>query len=538
MSFLVTYPSIIGILFAILAFSMAFWFLYKITARAFLWGIILCVSVTFGYWYGYRSWYLVSSYFGIYILIPSLVVNLLLYVYFNIKVSNLSIKDIYMVHFKTDKRDFKIANIKRGASVIGSAGSGKTESVLYNFLQHFAKCNFCGVMHDYKDFELTEIAYPLFKKANIEFYPIALGDIDYSFKVNPIAPIYMKNEEDVNEISKVLLQNLLEKTDSHSSAGATKFFDDASEGIIGGLIWKLKTDYPQFCTLPHLILLFSNSSIEQLSDFLESNPISKVMADAFIKGKVSEKQTAAVLSTLSNGFKKITTRKIFMVLSDDEVSLNINNSENKAVVSIINNPKYDSAYSPLIATIMHTITKQMSLRGQEPSFLMMEEAPTIRLLNMHRIPATLRAYNVCTIYVMQDKIQNDMLYGDKASKAILSNLSYQFFGKVNDPDTAKYYERFFEIIKSKTKSVNTSYNLNFDTRVTTGEKEIAKIRAFEFFKLKQGEFITFSDGQEKKVQFALQNIVKQKPELIYHYSDEELQENYDRIVREVSSIFD
>jgi type IV secretory pathway TraG/TraD family ATPase VirD4 len=48
---------------------------------------------------------------------------------------------------------------------------------------------------------------------------------------------------------------------------------------------------------------------------------------------------------------------------------------------------------------------------------------------MHRIPATLRSYDIATIYVMQDKIQNDMMYGDKASKAILSNLSYQFFGK-------------------------------------------------------------------------------------------------------------
>jgi len=67
----------------------------------------------------------------------------------------------------------------------------------------------------------------------------------------------------------------------------------------------------------------------------------------------------------------------------------------------------------------------------------MEEALTIRLLNMHRVPATLRSHNIATIYVMQDKIQNDMRYGDRASKAILSNLSYQFFWKVNYSDTAK-----------------------------------------------------------------------------------------------------
>ena len=49
-----------------------------------------------------------------------------------------------------------------------------------------------------------------------------------------------------------------------------------------------------------------------------------------------------------------------------------------------------------------------------------------------------------------------MMYGDKAIKAILSNLSYPFLGKVNDSDTAKYYERFFELIKQPTKSISKS----------------------------------------------------------------------------------
>ena len=65
-----------------------------------------------------------------------------------------------------------------------------------------------------------------------------------------------------------------------------------------------------------------------------------------------------------------------------------------------------------------------------------------------------------------------MMYGDKASKAILSNLSYQFFGNANDPDTAKYYERFFEIVKKPTTSISKSSNWDFDSRITKGEKEV------------------------------------------------------------------
>lgn len=262
------------------------------------------------------------------------------------------------------------------------------------------------------------------------------------------------------------------------------------------------------------------------------------MADAFISGKDSERQTAGVKSTLANALKRISTQRIFMTLSADEVPLNLNHGDNRAVISIVNNPKYESSYAPVIATIIHTITKQMSVRKQQPSFLLMEEAPTIRLLNMHRIPATLRSYDIATVYVMQDKIQNDMMYGDKASKAILSNLSYQFFGKVNDPDTAKYYERFFEIIKDPTKSVSRGHNLDFDTRVTTGEKEIPKIRADIFFRLKQGEFITYADGKDKRVQFSLQKIERGLPDGLTQYSEIDLAENFEQIYEEVRGMFE
>jgi type IV secretory pathway TraG/TraD family ATPase VirD4 len=134
---------------------------------------------------------------------------------------------------------------------------------------------------------------------------------------------------------------------------------------------------------------------------------------------------------------------------------------------------------------------------------------------------------------MQDKIQNDLLYGDKASKAILSNLSYQFFGKVNDPDTAKYYERFFELIKQPTTSINRGHNLNFDTRITRGEKEVSKRKAEVFFKLQEGEFIVFADGKDEKVQFKLQHFSKILPTHKKILKELDLQLNIEKIFRDI-----
>nr|WP_293297195.1 type IV secretion system DNA-binding domain-containing protein [Allomuricauda sp.] len=478
------------------------------------------------------SWSLVEI--VIYIVVPVLSVAILIYALYDIEPKQKSDKK-YQVKFLTKSGSFKIDNIKRGASVIGSAGSGKTESVVYGFLKHFRENGFCGIIHDYKDFELTEMAYPLFKDSDIPIKVISFDRIIH--RVNPIAPKYLENEESVNEISRVLIENLLEQRES-GTTGTTKFFNDAAEGLIGGLIWKLKTDYPRFCTLPHLIAIYQLLDTDSLVQFLETNTTSRAMADAFISGKDSERQTAGVKSTLANALKRISTQRIFMALSVDEVPLNINSEENPAVISVVNNPKFETSYSPVIATIIHTITKQMSVRNSRPSFLLMEEAPTIRLLNMHRIPATLRSYDIATIYVMQDKIQNDMMYGDKASKAILSNLSYQFFGKVNDPDTAKYYERFFEIIKNPTKSVSKAANIfKTDTRITKGEREVSKRRADIFFRLKQGEFVTFADGKDKKVQFRLSKIQRQLPNRNKQYSDTDLRSNFERVYDEARSIF-
>nr|WP_235915008.1 type IV secretory system conjugative DNA transfer family protein [Allomuricauda ochracea] len=440
----------------------------------------------------------------------------------------------YTARLRIKSGILKLQNIRRGVSIIGSAGSGKTESVVYGFLKHFQRHQFCGVIHDYKHFEISEIAWPLFKERDIPFHIISFDDIHK--RVNPIAPRYMVDEESVNEVSRVLLENLLEQRETFAT-GSSKFFNDAVEGLLGGLIWKLKTSHPQYCTLPHLIAAYQYLDTKNLIKFLSSDITAKGMADAFISGKASDRQTAGVMGTLANALKKISTQRIFMTLSADEIDLDINNPKNPAVISVVNNPKYETAYSPVIATVIHTIVKQMSIRGQKPSFLLMEEASTIRLLNMHRIPATLRGYDISTVYVMQDKVQNDLMYGERASRAILGNLSYQFFGKANDPETTKYYERFFEIVKRPTRSVSQSSRWDWDTRVTKGEKEVSKIRSDEFFRLNQGEFISFADGRDRKVRFRTPKVKRELPEPSFLYDAQEIEENYKRIHREAREIF-
>ena len=177
------------LIFIVLA-SSVFYLLYRITKYAFALNLLSIIALSV---WNYDSAQLVQG--SLYLICPLLLINTVLYVFLHKSHKTVNINNIYQVSFKSNKGIFKIENIKRGASVIGSAGSGKTESVVYGFLKHFQKHSFCGVIHDYKDFEITEMAYPLFRDSDIPFKVISFDRIIH--RVNPIAPKYLENEENV-----------------------------------------------------------------------------------------------------------------------------------------------------------------------------------------------------------------------------------------------------------------------------------------------------------------------------------------------------
>ncbi len=264
--------------FLIIGFaSTVFYGMYRVIRYAFLVNFLMLGALVF-----YLNEETSLLLLALYLVCPLTFINVVMYVFLH-KTDRPKKGDIkYRVNFPTTQGNFKLENIKSGASVIGSAGSGKTESVVYGFLKHFRKEGFCGIIHDYKDFELTEMAYPFFRDGEIPFKVISFDKIIH--RVNPIAPRYLENEESVNEVSRVLIENLLEQRESRST-GTTKFFNDAAEGLIGGLIWKLKITYPQFFTLPHLIAIYQYLDTNSLIQFLETNTTSRAMADAFISRK-------------------------------------------------------------------------------------------------------------------------------------------------------------------------------------------------------------------------------------------------------------
>lgn len=454
--------------------------------------------------------------------------------------------EIWDVDIITTRSKKVIKNLRRGVLILGAAGSGKTESPIYSIMKHLSLANYGGIIYDYKDGELSEMAKPLFGE---RLKVIAIHKPYIGNRINPLSSKYISDEKDINEVVNVIVDNL-------GSGGKPDFFTENASALLSAIILKFHLYHREYCTLPHIISFILAGDFEQktasnnlsdqaeakflkLKNFLTSDQRVAIQASPFLMGLASERQTAAVLSTLANSLRKLAFPEAYWVLSGDDISLDVNSHDNDSVITILNEPKADSFLSPIIATIIHTATKQMMVRDRKQSFILLDEAPTIKLRNMAKLPATMRSFGVCIIYCMQDLSQGIMQYGRDGIKEITSNLSTQFFGKTNDPETSRFYEGYFGQIKEKTKSVSYKGGGGFLSSTsgrTESERDVSQVKAIEFFRLKTGQFAFLSDGRGDIIQFKKNLIVKEKLDDSKSLSDEKYRRNYDDIILQTNRI--
>ncbi len=528
---------------AVTVFSVFLTIIFRSRNKAVKMGfavIILLLGIMSGELIGYQST-------GLYLMLPSLAISGLMYLWLYEKPAD----KLWDVEFNTAQGRKIIRSVQRGVAVFGAAGSGKTISVLYNIMQHFGKAGFSGVIYDYKDGELTELAVPIFQD---RLKVVAIHNPEISLRINPIAPEYITGEKDVNQIVKVLMDNLIKK----GVGKGDDFFKDSASSLLSGVILKFWFDHRNYCTLPHVIAFVlgvdfsikeeendsaesANEEFGKLKDFLTSNERVAIQASTFILGLASARQTASVISTLANALRKMAFPEAFYVLSDNDIDFNINSPDVNSVISILNEPKSADFLSPIIAAIIHSITKQMMVRDRLPSFIMLDEAPTIQLLNMAQIPATMRSFGVSVIYCAQDFVQGVVQYGKDGFREIVANLSTQFFGKSNDSETSKFYESYFELVNIKTKSVSRKGGdgnlLSWgETSTTTGEREVHKHRASEFNQLAVGQFAFLADGKNEIVNIQHPKIHRQQIQSQQLITPKMLDAHFSRIMNEARSI--
>lgn len=448
-----------------------------------------------------------------------------------------------------------VSDIDRGTQIFGSSGAGKTASVIAPFIKHYKKWNFAGILYDYKNGELTELLLGEYGNEKVKI--IAPHNPYISDRCNFISPKILTDEIKIQEIVKVILMNLT------PNSKQSDFFNENAEALLCGTILAFKIFHPEMCTFPHICAFLTTnefggyrkvkyidsttgeekeslefSEFKQLEDFLCQNPRVKMQSSAFLKGLSSERQTASVISTLLNSLRKFANPRFFWVFSESDFEFNINHKDNRLVVSILNDPSIPLSVTPFVAGTMQAILGEMSVRDQDPAFLALDEGATLKLLNMSAIPATMRSFKIATLYATQDISQGYTQFGMQEFKSILANLSIQFFGNANDPDTAKFYEKYIdEIEEERISKTKDSGGFGGSVKsINVSQRDIKRIKYTEFFTLKKGEFVNIVNGVSEKIQFPMPKNIKEDIKIKRTVTDSEIEDNFYNIINNVNKL--
>ena len=117
----------------------------------------------------------------------------------------------------------------------------------------------------------------LIKKHNYKnpFYYISFTDMQRTYRFNPLKPSVVKNEN-------LLMQFIDDILGVNLGEGSKK--DEWYMGALGvfkGTAIRFFKDFPEYCTLPHIVNFIIHSERQQLYNFLKASRESKALASGY-----------------------------------------------------------------------------------------------------------------------------------------------------------------------------------------------------------------------------------------------------------------
>ncbi|MFH1321911.1 MAG: type IV secretory system conjugative DNA transfer family protein [Bacteroidota bacterium] len=444
-----------------------------------------------------------------------------------------------------------IPNPFRGIFVVAGAGSGKSDSIAIPIIYQAVKNRYSGVLYDFKfndpKINLTRVAYSAFLHYNItdiDFKIINFTDFQRSYRCNPIHPDNIPMIAYADEYSQAIFNNLFPR---EGSGG--KFFDMSAIQVLKASIWFFKEEYPEYCTLPHVVNMILEASTEELISILESNDETSGMISAAKVAAASGAgdQLAGVIGQLKMVIEKINTKEICWVLNGNDVSLDLNNKDKPTFLCIGSHSQLNSSLGPVIALITTVCMKMMNMADKHHSVLLLDEFPTLYIPNIEEYPNTARSNYCSTVLMCQDFAQIEDRYGRIKQKSIIASLANQFYGNCNNLETTEYISKLFGKIErvivnrsqsasrsTMSDSASRSVNYNIQEKVILKPQDVMTLLAGHFVGKVVESDITFFNTRLKRLQDEMNN---------YHIEDiptfakgSDINENYNMIKKDVREI--
>lgn len=421
--------------------------------------------------------------------------------------------------------------------VYGGANSGKTKSIGKPILGQYIKAGFSGFIYDYKDFDLTKTAYHFVNKYQVssKFYYISFTDLDRTYRVNPISP---KVIEDENLFLQVIEDLLL----AYQGEGSKRdeWFNGAL-GILKGIAIRFYLDYPRECTIPHIVNFACSAGAERIMRFVEERHESRMLASAFVDSKGSERTQASYLSSLTNYLGALAFNKnICYVLSGNDFDFNLIDPEEPKILSVANSYQIENVISPVIALMVSISSRRFTMKNEVPFFYFFDEATTFKIPDFEKMPSVLREYKCSFTFMTQSSAKVERRYSKLDRSSIEANFSNQFYGRTKDVEALKTYPLVFGKEEKKRVSTSTGTSRGGDNRSRTISTQKEEVYDTNFFTaLQSGEFVGSAAHSNLKtfhLRFDMYQEQEEELPMVSSVTDYIVQSTYNDIMAFVSNL--
>lgn len=435
---------------------------------------------------------------------------------FGIKNPISKVQNEYSFNWRTDTGYINLLNPFQGVLIVGGAGSGKTYSLIEEIISQAITKKYTGFIYDYKYPELSNFVFDSLNEArpeNLNYYHINFTDMERTHRINPLHPYNLPVSAFAAEYAGVILRNLKKEWVSHAD-----FWADNAIAYLKAIIWYMKRNHPEYCSLPHIICM-SMIDYPVILGLLSRDPECRGMVASLLTAykENAGQQVAGCISSLQTPLDKLNNPLIFWVLSGNDCDLNLNDPAHPALLTIGNNPQLAETIGPVISLVASVVMKKINQKNRLKSIFILDEAPTLYIPDLKNLPNTGRSNQICTVYCCQDFSQMNVLYGADESRAIRASLASQFIGMVNDVETAEMVSRMFGQMEkqvtnlSSSSGSNSSDDENYSRSLNTEHREKNLINANEIMTLGTGVFIG-KTTEAKRPFFRGRPLIGPKPE--------------------------
>jgi hypothetical protein len=406
----------------------------------------------------------------------------------------------YNLKGKFRKSWINIINPFRALLIMGSPGSGKSYFIIQHIIKQHIQKGFSMFVYDFKFDDLTKIAYNHYLKNKHryrvppQFYVINFDDLNRSHRCNPLDASTMTDITDAAESSRTIMLGLNHEWIKKSG----DFFVESPINFVTALIWFLcKYKNGKYCTLAHVIEL-AQVEYDKLFSILRAEPQIEVLVNPFVTAYMNDakEQLEGQIASAKISLSKLSSEKLYYILSGNDFSLDINNPDQPKIVCMGNNPQKTQTYGAVLSLYITAITRVMNKKNCNKSSLIFDEFPTIYFNGMDNLIATARSNKVATTLSVQDASQLKLHYGKEQAEVIMNIVGNIISGQVSGDTAKQLSERFGKILQDR-QSIAINRN---DTSITKSKQLELAIPVNKISSLSSGEFVGMvADNPDEKI---------------------------------------